>query len=366
VLRRLLKFCLACFALLLIVIVVFVATSWRCDLRGQLSPVPSAPLNPAAVKIKDYARPESDAYLGYPEWYIVWSYQEKADYQERNLPSGFPFFAAVRQYWSSYCCISKLIRGKYPYNAGEQAMLVVIGSSFSAEYVLKGAYEKTIGRVTEFLSDGEPVPEDRYAYHVARDYADFVHSRPFYEFRFAPRAVGLWRDTPLWGPHTIRRWERKLFLTADYAFEAFYCEFIQIGTHLTYGYEPTETYASIDHADEAFVRSIPHVKMMEQIGPGTFVVDIPRYQEFTSVASAMAQQGIQFTDIAGNSQITLTVLAPAQWHYGAANARELFAQPVLTQPDAQRVVMGCNVRDLSAVIETLHAAKIPLEHIYDY
>ena len=309
---------------------------------------------------------KSDAYLGYPEWYIVWSYQEKADFQQQYLPSGFPFFAAVRQYWSSYCCISKLIRGKYPFNGGEQVMLVVIGSSFSAEYILKGAYEKTIGRATELISGGEAVDEDRYAYQVARDYADFVHIRPFYEFRFAPRVAGLWRDTPLWGPHPIRKWERKLFLTADYAFEAFYCEFIQIGTHLTYGYEPTETFATIDHADEAFVRSIPHVKIMEQTGPGSFMVDIPRYQEFTSVAKAMAEQGIQFNDIAGNSQITLSVLAPTQWHYDAANARELFAQPVLTHPGTQRVVMGCNVADLSAVVTQLRAENIPLEHIYDY
>ena len=52
--------------------------------------------------IADYARPEDETYLSYPEWYIVWSYQEKADFQEKNLPSGFPFFGAVRQYWGSY------------------------------------------------------------------------------------------------------------------------------------------------------------------------------------------------------------------------------------------------------------------------
>jgi hypothetical protein len=369
-LRRFVKLCAACFALLLIVIAIFVATSWHCDLRGQLPPSATAEKDPAvtaaAAKIKDYARPEDDAYLGYPEWYIVWSYQEKADYQEHHLPSGFPFFAAVRQYWSSYCCISKLIRGKYPYNAGEQVMLVVIGSSFSAEYILKGAYEETIGRLTEWISGGEQVAEDRYAYHVARDYADFVHIRPFYEFRFAPRVAGLWRDTPLWGPHLIRKWERKLFLSADYAFEAFYCEFIQVGTHLTYGYEPAETYAAIDHADEAFVRGIPHVKIIEQTGPGVFIVDIPRYQEFTAVAQAMAQQGIRFTDIAGSSQITLSVLVPTRWNYDATDAHELFAQPVLTAPGTHRVVMGCNVTDLSAVIGKLRADKIPLEHIYDY
>ena len=86
---------------------------------------------------------------------------------------------------------------------------------------------------------------------------------------------------------------------------------------------------------------------MAQTGPGAFIVDIPRYQEFTTVASAMAQQGIQFTNIAGNSRITLSVLAPATWHYIGSDAQELFVQPALTAPGTERVVMGCDVTHLA-------------------
>ncbi|MGC2720804.1 MAG: hypothetical protein WA209_14565 [Candidatus Acidiferrales bacterium] len=367
-LRRTLKFFLLCFALLLIVIAVSLAAGWRCALKSQIQPgsAVSPEENPYAAKIKDYVRPEDDAYLGYPEWYIVWSYQEKADYQQSHLPSGFPYFGAVRQYWSSYCCISRLIHGKYPFNGGEQVMLVVIGTSFSAEYILKGAYETTIGRFTEWLSGGEAVAEDAYAYKVARDYADFVHIRPFYEFRFARRVPELWRETPLWGPHPIRKWERKLFLSLDYLLEAFYCWVIQGGTHLTYGYEPEETYAAIDHADETFVRSIPHVKVIQKLGPDALVVDIPRYQEFTVVAEAMAQQGVRFTDIAGNTRITISVLAPTSWRYPDADAQELFSQPMLTQPGIKRVVLGCEVSVLNVVTQNIRAQGVHLEHVYDY
>src|SRR5262245_39629506 len=58
--------------------------------------------------IKDYARPEESTYLGYPEWFIVWSYTEKADFQQRSLPSGFPFLKSIQQYWSGYCCVHGL------------------------------------------------------------------------------------------------------------------------------------------------------------------------------------------------------------------------------------------------------------------
>lgn len=115
--RRLGRIALVCLGLLALSIAVELAFGWRCDLAGEIpEPVPKTEQQRAAgAGIPDYARPEGDTYLGFPEWYIVWSYQEKADFQERQLPSGFPYFGAVRQYWKSYCCISRLTRGKYPF-----------------------------------------------------------------------------------------------------------------------------------------------------------------------------------------------------------------------------------------------------------
>src|SRR5690242_10106674 len=53
--------------------------------------------------IPGYSRPEDDAFLEWAEWYIVWSYQEKANWQRTQLPSGFSYFGAIGQYWSGYC-----------------------------------------------------------------------------------------------------------------------------------------------------------------------------------------------------------------------------------------------------------------------
>lgn len=320
----------------------------------------------ATANIKDYARPEDDTYLSYPEWYIVWSYQEKADFQQAHLPSGFPYFGAIPQYWGSYCCISRLIRGKYPFNGGEQLMLVVIGTSFSGEYALKGAYERTIGKLSEWTSGQQPVEEDRYAYQVARDYADFVHIRPFYEFRFARHVKGLWAETPLWGAHALRKWERKLVLSLDFTVEAFYCWLIEKATHVVYGYEPTETYAWTDNTNEMLFQQLPRLKKIRQVGPDAFIVDIPRYQEFTSVAAALSEKGGRFVEIAGNSQITLSALAPESWHYGHSDARELFSTPVLTSPGMKRVVIGCDAPALAAVLNDLKKDGVTIEHVYDY
>jgi len=367
-LRRAFKVLLVFFALLFLVIAIEVAASWRCDLQGGIHEPVRQPNDRKTLTagIKDYARPEDDTYLSYPEWYIVWSYQEKADFQQTHLPSGFPYFGAVRQYWGSYCCISRLMRGKYPFNGGEQVMLVVIGTSFSAEYILKGAYENTIGRLSEWTSGHQPVAEDAYAYKVAREYADFVHIRPFYEFHFARHVKGLWSGTPLWGSRWLRKWERKAFLTLDYTVEAFYCWLIEKATHLTYGYEPADTYAWIDTANESIFQQLPRMKNVKQAGPGAFIVDLPRYQEFTSVATALAERKARFVDMAGNSQITLSVLAPSGWKYGGPDAQVLFSSPILTNTGLTRTVLGCDVTSLNNVLNALAEEKVSIEHVYDY
>ena len=244
-------------------------------------------------------------------------------------------------------------------------MLVVIGTSFTTEYVLKGLYEKTIGKISEWCSGDKPVEEDLYAYQVAREYADFVHVRPFYEFHFARQVKGLWSKTPFWGAHVLRKWERKVFLTADYTFEAFYCWLIEIGTHLTYG---STRRAPTLGLTAAMKRSCSKSRMpkAQQAGTHTFIVEIPRYQEFTSVAAALAERDIQFVEVAGNSRIIISVIAPEAWHYGGTDARQLFATRILTHPELQRVVLGCEVTSLSAMLSTLQAGGITAEHVYDY
>ena len=330
---------------------------------GELKSISAAAAERRKVTagIKDYARTEESTYLTYPEWYIVWSYQEKADYQEKHLPSGFPYFAAIRQYWSGYCCVYALTRGGYPFNFGDHVMLAVIGTSFSGEYALKGVYEKTVGRLTEWVSGNDGTEEDRFAYRTAREYADFVHMRPFYEFSFWKRFKGLWRETSGWGAHPVRKWERKLFLSADYATEAFYCWMIEKLTHVTYGIEGSDTYAWVENAPEH-----PKVQRLKQVGPNAFLVKMPRYQEFTEVAGELAGAGAKFVEIAGNDEIALTAIAPAGWKYGLAEGSVMFAAPLPTDGNRQRVAIRTEVGSLHKVLRELAASGARVEHVYDY
>lgn len=367
-LQRFVGVLLSGFMLLLIVIGTQVVIGWRCNLQREIPSSGPALREGQAVtaSIQDYARPESEAYLSYPEWLIVWSHQENADFQEHHLAGEIAYFAELRQFWGSFCCISRLIRERDSLNGANFGMLTLMGASFSAEYVIKGAYERTIGRLSEWSSGHQPVEEDEFAASVAHEYAGFIHTRPFYEFRFAHHIPDLWQQTPIWGLHPFRKFERKFFLTGDFACEAFYGWVIEHVVRTANGHETAETYAWVKNADRAVLENVPHVRIVRQLGPQSFIVAIPRYQEFTDIAFALARRGVQFLDIAGNSQILVSVIAPQNWRYDRADARELFSNPILTRTGLQRVALGCSVSALHDVLPRLNSGGATLEHVYDY
>src|ERR1700745_2612052 len=103
--QRALPFFLVCFG----AFVLFVAVFWlKCAfVKPPIGPLPQSSSNandPAEIAEKN-RRPVEDSYFSYPEWYIVWSYEERAQYLPKNLPSGFPYFTSIGQYWKSYCFI---------------------------------------------------------------------------------------------------------------------------------------------------------------------------------------------------------------------------------------------------------------------
>jgi hypothetical protein len=333
-------------------------------------PTPEASRHPAqAAGIANYTRDEVDTFYTFPEWYIVWSYQSKADFQSRSLPSGYSYFGDIGQFWHAYSRMYAATRRVYPFATGDHVMLVVIGSSFAVEYALKGAYENTIGRLSEWTSGDHLVAEDQYAAKVAQDYAAFVHVRPFYEFSFAHALHGLWRDTPFQTAHLLRTLERRTWLSLDYAVESLYCELIELATHAMYGYEDVNTAAWIEFPAEAKARVLASVKSMKlarDLGPTEAIVEIPRYQEFTTDAQTLLEQGARFRQIAGNELLVISAIAPAGWKNDNPKLQLLEQQLILTARDNMRIVLLARVSDLNDILAALARTGVKLEHLYDY
>ena len=258
------------------------------------------------------------------------------------------------------------MRGKYPFNFGDHLMLAVIGTSFSVEYALKGIYENTIGGLSERLSGNQPVEEDSYAYRVAKEYAELVHVRPFYEFSFFKSFRGLWSSTRLWGLHPVRKWERKVWLSLDYGIEALYCGLIELASHSVYGVEPDLTYVWLENVPLSALDENPHVRKVRDIAPGSLIAAIPRYQEFTEVATRLAKRGVRFRQIAGNEQVMITILAPENWKPETQTVELVFSSPMLTAPGTKRIALRAPVQSLHLLLAETEHDGVKMEHIYDY
>jgi len=340
-----------------------------CPFLADVQTKPGTATPPAAdalPAIEGYARPEESTYLTYPEWFIVYSSEEYANFLQAGRPSDFPYFSSIWQYWCSYCAVYQITRRDYGFNAGDHLMLWVIGVSYSGELALKGIYENIFGRLTEWTSGGEKTDEDRFAHTANKEYVAFIYDRPWFEFSFAAKLSGLWAQTPLFGRNWLRKWERKFILSLEFGGKAIYGGLMTLATRAVYGTAPTEIYATAELLPEPALQADPRVQRVADAQPSGSVLLIPRYRQFTEIVPQLARHGVEFRDIAGNDTIFLTALVPREWNAALPDAETLFAMEILTQPERKRLGISAPVRSLHAVIAALDAGGAHVEHLYDY
>ena len=342
---------------------------WTVLMAGGGTALADAPTPSALTSAtpEQHRRGPEQTFLTFPEWFLVFSPAELADYMQGHPPDTFPFIAHIGQFWSSYASVRQSLReGHYPFNFGYHFMIVVIGTSTTVEYGLKSIYETLVGRLTALTLHGDLTAEDRYAAGVAQDYVEFIRIRPWYEYDFYGKLKGLWRETPCGGPHLLRKWERRYALTTEYAVKAVYGKFIMFGTHAAYDTPLPVTAIIVDHPP-ADTSTLPDFKVLQSLNDGAVLATVPRYDDFMRYADHLAAQGLQFREIAGNQgAILVSVLAPQDWSADVSGERVLFTQPILTRPGLQRVVLTVPVTGLADALRAFDARRLTLEHVFDY
>ncbi|MGH8047835.1 MAG: hypothetical protein ACREKL_11355, partial [Chthoniobacterales bacterium] len=175
----------------------------------------------------------------------------------------------------------------------------------------------------------------------------------------------LWSSTGWWGKHVLRKWERKFFLSFEYAAKALYGGLIRFASHSVYGLADTEVYMTVK-SPSADIFKNPEVRKFRDLGAQGVVITVPHYQGFTDTVPALARQGVDFLDVAGTDEILLTVVAPADWKYDLKAGAPLFTMEILTGEKSKRVAIQAPIRDLGTMLRDLQARGIPVEHLYDY
>ena len=329
-------------------------------------PASDLAIQEAIRDIPDYYRPESKTYLTLPEWYIVYSTDEYADFIADHSSSDFPYFRAVGQYWQSYADVCHEIRGRYPFNGDSQFTLAFIGLSFTAENMLKGAYEGTIGQLTDWVSSDTPTEEEIYAAQVAQEYGQFMHTIPWYFFPFPEKLQGLWRETSLWGPDPIRKWERRLALTLEYGGKSLYSSFTNFGAQATYGGADVEKIYAVTEGVTKDMRS-KDLEVVEEIDDQRQLIRITRFEYFSNTVPELLERGVKLVEVAGDHEILVTLLGTQEADYNFEHGQYLFDLPILTQPGTTRAALKVRLENLPAFFEELKGREdVKFEHMYDY
>jgi hypothetical protein len=310
-------------------------------------------------------RPPDQTFLTYPEWFLVFSPAEQADYFKARTSTTFPYMKHVDQMWGGYGVVYDQIKDNFPFNTGYHVMIMVIAGSTTVEYSIKSFYETIVGRVTDTGLGEEMTAEDKFNAEYEHSYAQFIEALPWYEYDFNRQLKTLWDNTSLSGPHLLRKLERRYYLTTELLVKSGYGWLIGLGTKSAYGTASLQTTVIIDKTPAGF-DTTGLVHNMRALPNGMVLANLPRYAEFNPVVCKLAEKDISFDEIAGNKgAIMLTVLATKSLTANE-NYKILFTQPIETKPGLTRIALVTRISNLNNTLKLLMDGKLKIEHIYDY
>lgn len=307
-------------------------------------------------------RAADNTFWVYPEWYLVHSPAEQADYFKHHTATTLSYVTHHEQFWDSYSILSEQMEGNFELNSEYQTMVMVIGWSTSIEYLMKAWYEKVIGRMTD---TGAPLTEeDQFNAKYMQDYVDFIRKEPWFNFDYWNQLQRLWTSTTWFGANFFRKWERKYVLTSEFLFKAAYGKLMKMGSESVFGEELLTTVVVMDQLPQNLEAN---TQLIEQLPNGSVIVSLPRYAAFIPAITTLAKQGGQVTEIAGNrSAILVSVLAENDFDFALEHCQVLFRQPITSKENEQRIVFVTPVPQLCNTLNTLTKNKIKVEHIYDF
>ncbi len=314
----------------------------------------------------NYRSPEQKSYLAFPEWYLVYTAQDFARYVDKANPSGFGYFRSAAEFWTSYCALTEWVTPRYEINLGTHLRIFAIGISHTVEYVIKGIYENTIGRLSGLFAPAPPAPEDLFARNYAHDYGQWLGTIPWYDFAFGERLMQLWATVPFAGPGQVRKVERRFGISADLSIKGAFAWFVRAGTGMADEAAPSDILVLMRGLSIDTAPIDRRIAIVETFRDGTQLVKLPRGQTFTEIVQKLGQSNATFLEISGNSNILITLTAPENWKPQADMSPVLFETKILSGLGGKRVGLSVPVTLLLDVIRRIGPSGARVEHIYDY
>jgi len=298
-------------------------------------------------------RPESRTLLTYPEWHIVHAYDDYAAVIAKDDPHDFGYLSSITGFWTSLCALSETAASHGGVDWGTKQMVYTIGVSFSAELLMKAAYEETIGRLATVIRGETRAPLDDLSAKQADVYATFLQQVPWYKWDFNAGAAAL-DQAATSAPRDV---ERNVALGLEYRAKAAYARVIE-GAVAGVGADALTMRVIVKDIEPDALLQMAGVQVVAERPEGV-EIETPRYRAFTELAKQLAGQGANFVEIAGNDDILYTAITDTPDDPGALHT---FSR----QGNAgYRHLMLIKVADLADVLRQ-PGTSAQIEHIHDY
>jgi hypothetical protein len=338
--------------------------------KSCVSPLPTPSVSSDfAITDQGYARPQGDSFLTFPEWYIVHAYTDLAGVTAQSSESGFDYLASIRGFWSSLCGATRQASTSGPASADQKATNYIIGFSFTVEMGLMGAYERTIGALTEWTAGGRKTAEDEFNAALLKEYAAFLYQTPWFRFPFGTKLRQFWHETPF--VLSIRAVERRGSLSLQYAARFAYAKLMRFVA----GYDPADlTIRSVvGGLTPSELATLHDVKVIREVGDASGVhgvlVETARYAAFDAFVKELGRHAnASLLEVAGNHHILVTIVAPegTDTKLAAGDGTAIFGLPIQSLPGSRRIGIDLPVRSLVQDVKNIEAAGYRFEHAYDY
>jgi hypothetical protein len=326
----------------------------------------SAPtVNLPAIDEAGYRRKENNTFFTFPEWYIVYSFEDFGRFLDRSSESHFDYLGHILGFWRSFCTINRAVPPTGESLADVKTMIYVIGISYSTEYAIKGIYENTVGRVFEWIRGETRTPQDEYARAVLQDYASFLYTIPWYKYPFRDKLDGLMAIAKP-TPSQLRSWERDFALGTEYFLKVGYARLIQQALDANGDDEPRDIMFAVATLPPDVLAREARLKPIRNLTPQWQLVQAPRYKDLTEILQGLLDQGYGLAEIAGNHEILITVIAPDAAKLDIKDTTELFALELDARPGFRRAGLKVRIDRLVDINRDLKAKGVSIEHFYDY
>lgn len=242
-------------------------------------------------------------------------------------------------------------------------MLQVIGVSITMEYGAKIIYENTIGRFFSLFSEEKISNEEKTIIEAQRAYSDFIYQTAWYEFKFLPWIKQVWSTSDSSNCSTVRKWERTLFFTCEFAFKAFYAQLIQWAANSSYETPVSNIYLIV--SNDASIKENNNLKIIKK-EDDKMIISITRWGAFTEELKKLCNSNITIYEISGNDEIAVSLIMDKSQTLTNRKTELLYESRIVSNNQLKRSLYLLPVNELLSIIRESKNKNYTLEHIYDY